>query len=181
MPHSNGRTTRLVSRVARSRSFPADLSSRRGFRSLRHESEDLVYDRSADRSGWVKQTATSPRANTNPRGSAIRMGIEWLEGAESGGDPAAFGFPVRNGSAQRLGPLLLLCAGSRLPVEPRPADLYQPGEIGYPENDTVHALWFPTPKDKGRALVLLPQWNSDANGHVGLAKLLNRFASAPCA
>ncbi len=45
----------------------------------------------------------------------------------------------------------------------------------YPVNDTVHALWFPTPKDRKRALVVLPQWNSDAGGHVGLAKLLNRF------
>ena len=45
----------------------------------------------------------------------------------------------------------------------------------YPENDTVHALWFQAPKDKGRALVVLPQWNAGADGHVGLAKLLNRF------
>ncbi len=45
----------------------------------------------------------------------------------------------------------------------------------HPENDTVHALWFPAPQDRGRALVVLPQWNSDADGHVGLARLLNRF------
>ncbi|HWB84850.1 MAG TPA: alpha/beta hydrolase family protein [Bryobacteraceae bacterium] len=45
----------------------------------------------------------------------------------------------------------------------------------YPRNDTVHALWFPARQDRGRALVVLPQWNSDAGGHVGLAKLLNRF------
>src|SRR5438270_10544635 len=30
----------------------------------------------------------------------------------------------------------------------------------YPKNDKVHALWFPAPKDKRRALVVLPQWNS---------------------
>jgi pimeloyl-ACP methyl ester carboxylesterase len=46
---------------------------------------------------------------------------------------------------------------------------------GYPENDTVHALWCPAEKDRGRALVVLPQWNSGPDGHVGLAKLLNRF------
>ena len=45
----------------------------------------------------------------------------------------------------------------------------------YPENDTVHARWFPAPRDQGRALVVLPQWNSGPDGHVGLAKLLNRF------
>ena len=39
----------------------------------------------------------------------------------------------------------------------------------------MHALWFPAPADKGRALVVLPQWNSGPDGHVGLAKMLNRF------
>jgi Alpha/beta hydrolase domain containing 18 len=45
----------------------------------------------------------------------------------------------------------------------------------YPENDRVHALWFRAPDDGGRALIVLPQWNADQNGHVGLAKMLNRF------
>jgi hypothetical protein len=45
----------------------------------------------------------------------------------------------------------------------------------YEVNNTVRALWFPAENDRGRALILLPQWNSDAGGHVGLAKLLNRF------
>ncbi len=50
-----------------------------------------------------------------------------------------------------------------------------PAPSGIALNDEVHALWFPAPRDQGRALVVLPQWNSDADGHVGLAKLLNRF------
>jgi hypothetical protein len=50
-----------------------------------------------------------------------------------------------------------------------------PALSAYPENDTVHAQWFPAPRDRGRALVVLPQWNSGPDGHVGLAKLLNRF------
>jgi hypothetical protein len=50
-----------------------------------------------------------------------------------------------------------------------------PVQSPYPENNTVHAAWFPAPKNQGRALVVLPQWNSGADGHLGLAKLLNRF------
>jgi hypothetical protein len=50
-----------------------------------------------------------------------------------------------------------------------------PVQSGYPENDTVHARWFPARRDRGRALVVLPQWNSGPDGHVGLAKLLNKF------
>jgi hypothetical protein len=50
-----------------------------------------------------------------------------------------------------------------------------PVETPYPENNTANALWFPAEKGAKRALVVLPQWNSDAGGHVGLAKLLNKF------
>jgi hypothetical protein len=45
----------------------------------------------------------------------------------------------------------------------------------YPENNIVHARWFPAPHDRWRALVVLPQWNSGPEDHIGLAKLLNRF------
>jgi hypothetical protein len=47
----------------------------------------------------------------------------------------------------------------------------------HPENDLVRARYFPDPSEKGRrrAVVVLPQWNSDAEGHVGLCRLLNRF------
>ena len=44
----------------------------------------------------------------------------------------------------------------------------------YPENNTVHADFFPAGAGD-RAVLVLPQWNADAGGHVGLCKLLNRF------
>jgi hypothetical protein len=50
-----------------------------------------------------------------------------------------------------------------------------PVESPYPENNKVHAAWFPAAGRRKRALVVLPQWNSGAEGHIGLAKLLNRF------
>ena len=45
----------------------------------------------------------------------------------------------------------------------------------YPENNIVHARFFPCPDGGDRAVLVLPQWNSDAEGHVGLCRLLNRF------
>jgi len=42
-----------------------------------------------------------------------------------------------------------------------------------PANNIVHARFFPA-SDKRRAVVVLPQWNSDASGHVGLSRLLAR-------
>jgi hypothetical protein len=50
-----------------------------------------------------------------------------------------------------------------------------PVRSGDRKNDQVHALWFPAERNRGRALVVLPQWNSGPDGHVGLAKMLNRF------
>ena len=45
------------------------------------------------------------------------------------------------------------------------------------QNNTVRARYFPDRSDRGRrrAVLVLPQWNSDAEGHVGLCRLLNRF------
>jgi dienelactone hydrolase len=52
------------------------------------------------------------------------------------------------------------------------------------ENNTVVARWFPAAREsppghrrsgRGRAVVVLPQWNADVHGHIGLARLLARF------
>ena len=53
----------------------------------------------------------------------------------------------------------------------------------HPENNIVVARWFPAKDEpplgvrrgRGRAVLVLPQWNSDAGGHIGLSKLLARF------
>ncbi len=68
--------------------------------------------------------------------------------------------------------------------EPASAEHRQKGEAGtlrfpsalttpHPANNTVVARWFPSGGD--RAVVVLPQWNSDAEGHIGLSRLLARF------
>jgi hypothetical protein len=73
-------------------------------------------------------------------------------------------------------------------------ELRQQGEAGtlrfpsafvtpHPENNIVVARWFPSKgepalgvqRGRGRAVIVLPQWNSDAKGHIGLSKLLARF------
>src|SRR5262249_17760126 len=48
-----------------------------------------------------------------------------------------------------------------------------PVRTPYPENNLANARWFPV---KGKsALVLLPQWNSDALSHNTLCRILNRL------
>ncbi len=50
-------------------------------------------------------------------------------------------------------------------------------ETPYAENNLVRARYFPdaSPRGSKRAVVVLPQWNADSDGHVGLCHLLNRF------
>jgi hypothetical protein len=76
---------------------------------------------------------------------------------------------------------------------PAPADAGRRGDGGtlrfpsalvtpHAENNTVHARWFPAQGEpapgvttgRGRAVVVLPQWNSNAEGHIGLSRLLAR-------
>lgn len=46
----------------------------------------------------------------------------------------------------------------------------------HPENNTVHARFFQADDDsRRRAVVVLPQWNADREGHVGLCRLFGRF------
>jgi pimeloyl-ACP methyl ester carboxylesterase len=53
----------------------------------------------------------------------------------------------------------------------------------HPENNIVRARWFPSRAEspvgastrQGRAVVVLPQWNSDAEGHVALSRVLARL------
>jgi hypothetical protein len=44
----------------------------------------------------------------------------------------------------------------------------------YPRNNTVHAHYFPV-DSAGRVVVVLPQWNCDAQGHMLLCRMLNLF------
>ena len=53
----------------------------------------------------------------------------------------------------------------------------------HPENNIVTARWFPAKDEpppgvkrgRGREVLVLPQWNSDVGGHIGLSKLLAKF------
>src|SRR5437763_323748 len=48
-----------------------------------------------------------------------------------------------------------------------------PVRTPYPENNLANARWFPSTGNS--AIVLLPQWNSDALSHNSLARILNRL------
>jgi hypothetical protein len=69
--------------------------------------------------------------------------------------------------------------------ELRPAKGEDPALLSFPsarttphaQNNTVYARYFPgrSKRRARRAVVVLPQWNSDEGGHIGLARLLAYF------
>lgn len=135
------------------------------------------YARWMDR--WERKLATR---DTNRVVRPFDWGADWLQSLEFPGFPAA----VNGDAAQQLSQFAgaALADSDRFYAYPKVTD-YQlrderltftsPVHCPYPENNTVHAMWYPAAKHKGRALVVLPQWNAGADGHLGLAKLLNRF------
>ena len=104
-------------------------------------------------------------------------GLEWVPGLEPGdGDPAAqlVAWADRtlldSDAFFFAGPTDYSLDGDRLTY---PSAVTTP----HPENNTVFARFFPSSARGGRrrAVVVMPQWNADADGHVGLCHLLNRF------
>jgi dienelactone hydrolase len=51
-----------------------------------------------------------------------------------------------------------------------------PVQTPFPANNSAQARWFPTAGKQ--AVVVLPQWNSDAEGHLGLCRIFQRLRIA---
>ncbi len=49
-----------------------------------------------------------------------------------------------------------------------------PLETIYRKNNTVHARYFPA-QSRGRVVLVLPQWNAGANGHMALCRMMKSF------
>jgi hypothetical protein len=66
--------------------------------------------------------------------------------------------------------------------EPTTRYTFEAGTLTFPsafvsphaENNLVRARLFPA-RDRRRAVVVMPQWNADADGHIGLSRLLARL------
>ena len=121
---------------------------------------------------WERKLATR---DTNRVVRDFEWGAEWLLGGSSNGDaPARLLQFVQNAAAD----------SDRFFSYETPKDFHlkngsltftSPSRTPYPENNRVHAAFFPARGERRRAVVVLPQWNSDEGGHLGLCRLLNRF------
>jgi hypothetical protein len=133
---------------------------------------------------WERRLAS---AATNRQVRPFEWGLEWL------GDDPVMRRLVRQPALAR-DPRALLQAWGETTIgasdgffHVTPANDYTLGDsvltftsavrTAHRENNVVTARYFPesSPRGRKRAVVVLPQWNADAEGHVGLCRLLNRF------
>ncbi len=136
-----------------------------------------LYGRWMD--GWERKLATR---DTNRVVRPFDWGADWLSSLEFPAFPAHTNGNSKDCVARFVSDVLADSDRyySYAPVQDYRLDgnrltFTSPVQSRYTENNTVHAQWFPAENDQGRVLIVLPQWNSGPDGHVGLAKLLNRF------
>ncbi len=133
-----------------------------------------LYGRWIDR--WERKLATR---DNNRVIRKFEWGMDWLSGIDqpgySGGESEAGLMSFAERAVAESDRFYSYRVPDDYRLEGQKLTFTSPVESPYPVNNTVHGKWFRAPVDHGRALVVLPQWNSDADGHVGLAQLLNRF------
>jgi len=118
-------------------------------------------------SGWETRLANE---DTNRVVRPFEWGLEWL-GVESPDQLLEFVRASEIGSDQFFaseGAHGFKLRGSTL-------EFTSGVQSPYPENNLVRAEYFPAAKHNGRVVLVIPQWNADVGGHIGLCKLLNRF------
>jgi hypothetical protein len=126
---------------------------------------------------WERKLATR---DTNRVVRPFEWGTDWLNSLNSPlpgrrqRELRGMRFPLRQRNAGGLRPFFSYKPVRDYRLEENRLTFTSPVHTRYPENNTAHALWFPVPDDKGRVVIVLPQWNSGPDDHVGLAKLLNR-------
>lgn len=137
-----------------------------------------LYARWMDR--WETELANR---DTNRTGRPFEWGLDWLELTSPDGDRGAFE-TFAAWSAERI----VRSEEFFRHVAPEDARLESGGAGSggtltftstipspHPENNVVHAEYFPAARAEGRAVVVIPQWNADFESHLGLCRLLNRF------
>jgi hypothetical protein len=114
------------------------------------------------------------KRDTNRKVRAFEWGLEFVPGAPSAEDPKlrllnSARSIVDDSDAYHSYPPV-----NDWRLEDRHLTFSSPLQTVYPKNNTVHAQYFPTDSN-GRVVLVLPQWNSDANGHMALCRMLNFF------
>ncbi len=132
-----------------------------------------IYSRWISR--WEYQLATR---DTNRVVRPFDWGLEWLGLAPANGNSSAVMSDFARGAVADSTRFFAYATPRDFRLDSGELTFTSPLETPYPENNLVRAAFFParrSPAAPGRAVVVLPQWNADAESHLGLCRLLNRF------
>lgn len=129
-----------------------------------------LYARWIDR--WETRLA---RRDTNRVVRPFEWGLEWMEGVEADGDPKSAVLDWTRRALDSSAAFYSYSTPADFDLQGSHLTFTSPLRSPYPENNTVHAEYFPAAKARGRAVLVLPQWNADASGHQGLCRLINKF------
>ncbi len=120
---------------------------------------------------WERALASR---DTNRRVRPFEWGLDWLDCPNGQPQPGAWLADFSKRSTARSERFYSYDTPSDYRVVGSHLTFSSPVVSPHPENNIVHADLFPAARAK-RAVLVLPQWNADATGHVGICKLLNRF------
>jgi hypothetical protein len=125
--------------------------------------------------GWERRLA-SVSTNRIPR--PFEWGVDWLADQRlPAGDPRRVLQDWGEATVARSEELYAVTPPDDSALDGDMLTFTSALETPHPENNTVRARYFPDRSARGRkrAVLVMAQWNSDAEGHVGLCRLLNRF------
>lgn len=125
--------------------------------------------------GWERRLAS---VATNRVARPFEWGVDWLADQRlPGGDPRQVLQDWGEATVARSGGFYAVTPAEDAVLTGDMLTFTSAIETPHPENNTVRARYFPelSPRGRKRAVLVMAQWNADAEGHVGLCRLLNRF------
>jgi hypothetical protein len=114
------------------------------------------------------------RRDTNRRTLPFDWGIEFVRSGTDPGDPKRFLIEYAGEVLAHSDSYHCYSAVSDYQLSGNHLTFTTPLPTIYPKNNTVHARFFPA-DSRGRAVLVIPQWNADAGGHMDLCRMLNAF------
>lgn len=114
------------------------------------------------------------RRDTNRKVREFEWGLEFLPGAPAAGDPKAALLEYARRAVEESERYHAYAPVRDYRLDGQHLTYPSPLTTRYERNNTVHGRFFPA-DSRGRAVLVLPQWNADAGGHLSLCRLLNAF------
>lgn len=127
---------------------------------------------------WMDRWETRLAASaTNRVVRPFDWGLEWCAGwpaaqryPRDGHEPAAYLALLNEASLRHSDEFYGYQPPSDFQLRRDRLQFTSPVRTPYPENNVVHARWFPARNRNGKAVIVLPHWNAQATEHVGLCQ-----------